>query len=98
MTESKVPMRRCIGCMRSRPQSEMIRFTLHGDEVVPDRGRKADGRGVYLCRSEECISRARKNRAFNRSFRRNLDKDAVDRMLDELLYDLKEVANGEKNQ
>ena len=97
--DKRVPMRRCIGCMESKPQSDMVRFTLQDDEtIIRDEKRRENGRGVYLCKNTECISKARKSKAFNRSFKKNLDHDMTEKLFDELLEDFKEVTNDEKNR
>ena len=62
----KIPMRRCIGCMESFPKKELIRFVAKEDKVEIDPTGKSNGRGVYLCRKEECFDIAIKKRAFSR--------------------------------
>ena len=91
-------MRRCIGCRQSKPQDRLIRFYCRGDRILQDKTGRAEGRGVYLCKKEECVERARKTRAFHRNFRCKLDEEGLNRLLDEVLGDLKEVTNDEKNQ
>lgn len=98
MTEKRVPMRRCIGCMQSHPQEDLIRLTWDGTQIAADHGRPADGRGIYLCRNEECIGRVRRKRALNRVLRKNLDEAMTNSVLDALLDELKEVTNGKKDQ
>ncbi|MBQ6621559.1 MAG: YlxR family protein [Mogibacterium sp.] len=97
MAERKTPMRRCIGCMQSFPQQTLIRMTLSEDVLSIDRTGRARGRGCYLCKNAECIEKARKNKAFNRNYKRNINQDMIGRVLDEALLLIKEVANDEKN-
>ena len=53
MIEKKLPMRRCIGCMQSKPKEELIR-------ILPT------GRGAYICNDEKCLNKAlKKNAVFN---------------------------------
>lgn len=89
LNENREPMRRCIGCMKSHPQNEMIRFTCKGERIYEDKAGREDGRGVYLCKNETCITKARKSRAFNRSFKKSLELGQVDKLLDEVLEDLR---------
>ena len=42
---------------------------LPGREVVVDKTGDMPGRGAYICRSAECLGKARKKRAFARSLR-----------------------------
>lgn len=74
------PMRRCIACRESKPQDELMRFTVIGDEIVADDGAKRDGRGFYLCRDTECIETAIKRKAFNRVCKRNVDEKEIRRV------------------
>ncbi len=75
------PMRRCIACRESKPQEELIRFVLKGQDPVVDTNGRAEGRGFYLCRSEECISNAVKRKAFNRVCKRNLDEKEISSLI-----------------
>jgi uncharacterized protein len=64
------PIRRCIGCGRSAPQSELLRFVAKNGALVA--GPKEPGRGAYTCRRLSCFERAVTRRAFNRTLRRNV--------------------------
>ena len=78
-------MRRCIACRESKPQDELIRFVLSGQDPVVDLSGRAEGRGFYLCRSEECARTAIKRKAFNRICKRNLDEKEVSSLLEQVL-------------
>jgi len=75
------PMRRCIGCMQSKPQRELMRFTAVGTEITADCGTKNEGRGFYLCRNEECIEKAFKKKAFNRICKSKIDIEEVRKII-----------------
>ena len=79
------PMRRCIACRESKPQDELIRFVLNGKDPVVDISGRAEGRGFYLCRSEECARTALKRKAFNRVCKRNLDEKEISRLIGQAL-------------
>lgn len=54
-----VPLRRCVGCGRQRPQAELVRLAAVPDEgIVVDRDRRRGGRGAYLCPDSSCVKRA----------------------------------------
>jgi predicted RNA-binding protein YlxR (DUF448 family) len=54
-----VPLRRCVGCGKQRPQAELIRLAaLPSDGIVVDRERRFGGRGAYLCSGANCVKRA----------------------------------------
>jgi predicted RNA-binding protein YlxR (DUF448 family) len=97
MAEKHVPMRTCIGCRKTHPQNELIRLTARDGKLVIDRTGRMPGRGLYVCRREECINRILKSRSFNRAFRTNFDYEMIERLHAGLLDMLKEVSNGEKN-
>ena len=78
MKNKKVPMRRCVGCMESKPQGELTRIAYFEGELTVDLSGRAKGRGVYLCQDAECIEKAEKRRALQRSFRTELSKSALE--------------------
>ncbi|MCH5275037.1 MAG: YlxR family protein [Lachnospiraceae bacterium] len=73
----KVPFRQCVGCGEMKSKKEMLRVlkTPEGPIVLDVTGKK-NGRGAYLCKSEECLKKARKNKGLERSFKISIP-DAV---------------------
>ncbi len=96
MKDRKTPMRRCIGCRESFPQNQLIRMTLHDDEIHVDREGKSPGRGVYLCRKKECIEKAQKSKALQRNYKRDIKIEITDAAFGEAMAFVKEVVNGEE--
>lgn len=85
MKEKKVPVRRCIGCMQSKPKRELIRIV--GDkegDVRLDLTGKAQGRGVYLCPDSGCFRTARKKQAISRSLGMRVPEEILDGIFKEL--------------
>ncbi|MBQ1471548.1 MAG: YlxR family protein [Eubacterium sp.] len=80
-------MRRCIGCMESKPKQEMIRIAWFQEKLSVDRTGKANGRGVYLCDDRACIEQARRKKALSRSFRTNFSAEETNPIFEELLHD-----------
>ena len=78
MKSKKVPMRRCVGCMESKPKSQLLRIGYEDGHLVIDEESKVEGRGAYLCRSSECAEAAAKRRAFNRVFRTNIEQKDIE--------------------
>jgi predicted RNA-binding protein YlxR (DUF448 family) len=58
-----------VGCGRSRPKSDLLRFVRVEGRVVPDPGGRAPGRGAYLCPEGQCARLAERRGGFKRSFR-----------------------------
>ena len=71
----KVPLRQCVGCGQMKSKKEMMRVikTAEGDIVLDVTGRK-NGRGAYLCKQEECLKMAMKNKGLERSFKMSIDQ------------------------
>jgi predicted RNA-binding protein YlxR (DUF448 family) len=85
MSDRYVPMRRCLGCMKSRPKAEMLRIAISEGDLVVDSRAVLPGRGVYLCRDRACIEAAFKKNAFSRSFRRGFPKERLEALKEEIL-------------
>lgn len=78
MKNNKVPMRRCVGCMESKPKKELTRIAYYEGELTVDTTGRAKGRGVYLCHDPKCMEMAKKKRALQRSFQTDLKKEALE--------------------
>ena len=63
----------------------MFRFTCRGVEIYEDITGNDEGRGVYLCKRESCIESARKNRAFNRAYKKAIDDKSLSELLVKML-------------
>ena len=85
MKPRKIPMRMCLGCGEMKPKMELIRVVKspEGDISLDFRG-KAAGRGAYICRSTECLEKARKARRFEKSFSCRIEESVYEVMLSEL--------------
>ena len=61
-----------------------MRFTLSGDGIKADPGKRLSGRGIYLCRDSGCIEAALRRKAFNRACRRNVDTEEIKSVIEEM--------------
>lgn len=66
----KIPLRQCVGCGEMKSKKDLVRVlkTPEGPIVLDTTGKK-NGRGAYLCKSGDCLKKARKNRGLERSFK-----------------------------
>lgn len=80
----KIPMRRCVGCMESKPKKELIRIAGYEGNVSLDPTGKAKGRGVYLCPSSQCLEKAKKKRALSRSLGIEIQQDQMEKLLQDI--------------
>lgn len=88
MQERKKPHRQCIGCRESKEKQKLIRIvkTPEGEIVIDRTGRK-NGRGAYLCDNGECLKKAQKSNALNRSFRMDVPKEVYTELERQFKYD-----------
>ncbi|MCQ2550597.1 MAG: YlxR family protein [Clostridia bacterium] len=84
MKDRKVPMRKCVGCGVSKPKEELVRIAFFENELSLDLSGRAKGRGVYLCKgSKDCIDKAAKRKAIQRSFP-GVKADDITKVLEEI--------------
>lgn len=77
--EKKIPMRQCVGCREMRPKCELIRAVKPKEgEVSLDFAGKLPGRGAYICKSAECLARAKKSRALERALSCSLSPEVYE--------------------
>ena len=88
MAEKKKPMRMCIACREMKEKNQLFRVVKTVDGIVPDKTGKVSGRGAYICDSEDCIKKLRKQRLLNKVFSMNVD-DAVYDAVEEALIEKK---------
>lgn len=81
MKTKKVPLRMCAGCGEMFDKRSLVRVVKSPDgEVSLDLTGKKAGRGAYVCKNPECLRKARKKRAFERSFGIAIDSEVYDKM------------------
>ena len=75
----KVPLRQCVGCGEMKGKKDMMRVlrTAEGDICLDTTGKK-NGRGAYLCKSGDCLKKARKNKGLERSLKMNIPNEVYD--------------------
>ena len=75
----KIPLRQCVGCGEMKGKREMMRvLRTVENEICLDTTGKKNGRGAYLCRSGECLRKARKNRGLERSFKMSIPDEVYE--------------------
>ena len=67
------PERTCAVCRNKAEKDAFIRIVNQKNgEISIDDSYKKEGRGMYICRNKECISKAIKTRAVSRVFKRDV--------------------------
>ena len=81
MKQRKIPMRTCIVTKEKLPKMELIRVlrTPEGNVIIDESG-KSNGRGAYLKKDLEVITKAKKSKILNRV----LEVEVPDYLFDEL--------------
>ena len=84
-TEKKLPVRRCTGCGEHFPKNTLIRVrrTPEGETVLDLTGKRS-GRGAYICKSRECLKKARKSRRLESALECSISDEIYARMEEEL--------------
>lgn len=85
MQNKKIPVRMCSGCGEHFPKKELVRVvrSAEGDISVDLTGKKS-GRGAYICKSVECLRKARKARRLERSFACMMPPEVYERLEKEM--------------
>ena len=88
--QKKIPQRQCMGCRERKPKKEMIRVVRGTDgNVSLDFGGKMNGRGAYICPDGECLKKALRSKALDRSLEVTIPEEVIQRLQKEM-----EGANG----
>ncbi len=73
--------RMCAVCRERKPKSELLRITKDkSGHIGIDKDGKLPGRGMYLCKDENCIKCAQKRKVIERSFSKS-DSDIYGELL-----------------
>lgn len=57
--------RTCIGCRVKHKKEEMARLYKDGQKYFYDSTGKKEGRGLYICKENSCIEKAKKNKKYS---------------------------------
>ena len=80
----KIPMRRCLGCMESKPKKELIRIVrLEDKNIVLDKTGRQNGRGAYFCNNKECLQKLIKSGRLAKEFDMQISKEDFDKIISE---------------
>lgn len=71
--QKKQPARRCIACNEQKDKKELLRIvrTPEGNIEIDLTGKK-NGRGAYICKSEDCLKKVIKSKKLERSFEKEI--------------------------
>lgn len=83
--QKKIPQRQCMGCRERKAKRELIRVVRSPEGVVSlDFSGKAPGRGAYLCPNPECLKKAIRSKALDRSLDIQIPEEVYERLNKEM--------------
>ena len=89
--QKKIPQRQCMGCRERKAKRELIRVVRSPEgNVSLDFGGKMNGRGAYICPNPDCLAKAIRSKALDRSLEVTIPETVYDRLRKEM-----EDANGQ---
>ena len=83
--QKKIPQRQCMGCRERKAKRELIRVVRGPEGTVSlDFSGKAPGRGAYLCPNAECLKKAIRSKALDRSLETQIPQQVDERLEKEM--------------
>ncbi len=83
--QKKIPQRQCMGCRERKPKRDMIRVVRGTDGTVSlDFGGKVPGRGAYICPQSQCLKKALRSKALDRSLDVTIPEEVYQRLEKEM--------------
>ena len=83
--QKKIPQRQCMGCRERKAKRELIRVVRQPDGAVRlDFSGKLNGRGAYLCPDPECLKKAIRSKALDRSLEVTIPEEIYARLEQEM--------------
>ncbi len=74
--------RMCVVCRTHATPDNLIRLVRIDGAVMIDPTGKANGRGAYICKSQNCAELCKKRNSLNRAFKMTVDSNVYDQLLE----------------
>ena len=88
MKTRKIPMRMCVGGREMKDKRQLLRIVRSPENVISfDRVGKAPGRGAYVCRSQECLTKAVKQKQLERALETKIEEAVFAQLMEEVNAD-----------
>ncbi len=76
MINKKKPERTCMGCNEQKEKNSLLRIVKSKDGIIEvDLTGKKNGRGAYICKSEECLNKIIKSKRLERIFEKKISPE-----------------------
>ena len=78
-------LRMCVACRNMQDKRNLIRVVKEKDgNIFVDFTGKKNGRGAYVCKSEECLKTLCKQKSLNKTFKTNVDESVYKTIEEEI--------------
>ncbi|MCL1849311.1 MAG: YlxR family protein [Clostridiales bacterium] len=78
MAQKRIPLRMCAICREQYPKRELIRLVKSADgQVALDETGKKPGRGLYVCKSQTCLTQALKGTRLEKAVGASIGTDIL---------------------
>ena len=75
------PIRTCMACRKKGTKDNFIKIVKNKNGTFAiERGEKLDGRGCYICNSQECFERCQKGKSLNRAFKTSVPMEIYEEL------------------
>lgn len=76
MVNKKKPERTCMGCNEQKEKNSLLRIVKSKEGIIEvDITGKKNGRGAYICKSEECLNKVIKTKRLERIFEKEISPE-----------------------
>ena len=83
--QKKIPQRQCMGCRGRKEKRQMIRVVrTPAGAVNLDFSGKMNGRGAYICPDPDCLKKALRSKALDRSLEVAIPEEVYARLEKEM--------------
>ena len=72
--------RQCIACRNRFLRQDLLRISNGNSGVIIDDPKKINGRGIYLCKKNDCINLAIKKKMLNRAFKTEVSNEVYENL------------------
>jgi len=80
-----VPQRMCIVCKKMFSKTDLIKLVRDdGGNIKIDLLGTAQGRGTYICKNDDCITKMQKCKSLNRAFSTNISAETYQTLIKEM--------------
>lgn len=81
MKKKHVPRRMCVVCNRKAPKAELLKLIASREgKILIDENNSITGKGIYICRRQECLKSFSEEKKFKRRYHNRLDKDTLEKI------------------